>query len=95
VSGEPAANAEIVREIIDLMNVKLLKRAASGELPLELLALFASDVLIDMSRRVLNPDIYEGHAGLRRFGTEVREVWAQFSIERERFVEAVTASSRS
>src|SRR3989442_869713 len=83
-----AGNAEIVREIIDLMNVALMKRAASGEPPPALLDRFASDVQIDMSRRVVNPGIYDGHAGLRRFGIEVREVWAQFSIEPERFIEA-------
>jgi ketosteroid isomerase-like protein len=53
-----------------------------------LLDRFATDVRIDMSRRVFNPDVYEGHDGLRRLGAEVQEVWDEFRIEPERFVDA-------
>src|SRR5205085_9566855 len=54
----------------------------------ELLARFDPDVVIDMSRRVFNPDTYEGHDGLRRLASEVQEVWKDFHIEPERVVDA-------
>jgi len=38
------------------------------------LACFAPDAVIDMSRRVFNPDVYEGHAGLIRLGEDVASV---------------------
>ncbi len=78
-------NVEIVRDVMELMN-----SAPSGG-PAEARALldrFAPDVRIDMSRRVFNPDVYEGHDGLRRLGKEVGQVWEEFRIEPERFVDA-------
>jgi ketosteroid isomerase-like protein len=76
-------NVEIVREVMGL-----LKIAARGERIPELLERFDPEVQIDMTRRVINPDTYEGHAGLRRLGDEVREVWVEFTIEPERFIDA-------
>ena len=78
-------NVEIVREVMDLMN---LSRASSGEEDPRLIELFAPDVRIDMSRRVFNPDAYEGHAGLLRLTREVREVWEWFWVTPERFIDA-------
>jgi ketosteroid isomerase-like protein len=76
-------NVELVREVMELLG-----RAAAGDAPTARLTdLFASDVRIDMSRRVLNPDVYEGHEGLRRLGREVGEVWEEFRITPERFVD--------
>ena len=74
-------NVEIVREVMGLP-----ARPEGNERAL--LDRFASDVRIDMSRRVFNPDVYEGHAGLRRLGAEIRDVWDEFLIEPERFVDA-------
>jgi ketosteroid isomerase-like protein len=34
---------------------------------------------LDMSDRVLNPAIYEGHEGIRRFVAEVHEAWESFT----------------
>jgi ketosteroid isomerase-like protein len=76
-------NVEIVREVMGLLG-----SAAKGERVDELLERFDPEVQIDMTRRVINPDIYEGHAGLRRLGEDVREVWAEFEIEPERFIDA-------
>jgi ketosteroid isomerase-like protein len=76
-------NVETVSEVMRLFN-----RAAEGQRTPELLELFAPDVVIDMTRRVFNPDTYEGHAGLRRLGKEVGEVWGRFQIEPERFIDA-------
>jgi uncharacterized protein len=78
-------NVEIVREVMELMN----RAASGGTADAEaLLDRFAADVRIDMSRRVFNPDVYEGHDGLRRLGAEVQEVWEEFRIEPEQFVDA-------
>src|SRR4051812_29121238 len=74
-------NVEVVREVMGL-----LARPEGNEAAL--LERFAPDVRIDMSRRVFNPDVYEGHAGLRRLGAEIREVWDEFRIEAERFIAA-------
>jgi ketosteroid isomerase-like protein len=43
---------------------------------------------LDMSERVFNPAIYEGHDGIRRFYSEVREVWASYVWEPEELMEA-------
>ena len=75
-------NVEIVREVM-----ALLSRAASGAPTPELLDLFAPDVTVDMSRRVFNPDVYEGHVGLARLGREVRDVWDEFHVTAERFID--------
>jgi ketosteroid isomerase-like protein len=46
------------------------------------------EVQLDLSRRVLNPAVFEGYEGLRRSAAEVREVWANWWVEAERFVDA-------
>ena len=76
-------NVELVKDTMELLN-----RSARGERGLGLLKRFAPDVRIDMSRRVFNPDVYVGHEGLRRLGAEVGQVWEEFTIEPERFVDA-------
>jgi uncharacterized protein len=53
-----------------------------------LIALCDPDFELDMSARTLNPEIYRGHAGIRRFYDEVSEVWDEFRWEPQRFVEA-------
>jgi ketosteroid isomerase-like protein len=78
-------NVEIVREVMDLMN---LSRASSAEDDPRLIELFAANLHIDMSRRVFNPDLYEGRAGLQRLIREVREVWDWFWVTPERFIDA-------
>jgi ketosteroid isomerase-like protein len=34
-----------------------------------------------MSDRVFNPEVYSGHDGIRRFVTDVHEVWETFTWE--------------
>lgn len=75
---------EIVREVVSLMDFA----ARADDLPPRLLDLTASEVQIDMSRRIFNPYVYKGHAGLRRLVRDVQEVWEAFSITPERFVDA-------
>jgi ketosteroid isomerase-like protein len=76
-------NVEIVREVM-----VLLSEEPGARRERELLSRFAPDVVIDMSARVFNPDVYEGHAGLRRLGDEVAVIWSEFHIEPEQIVDA-------
>jgi ketosteroid isomerase-like protein len=42
---------------------------------------------LDMSDRVFNPAVYEGHDGIRRFYAEVRDVWDRYTWEPEELIE--------
>jgi uncharacterized protein len=53
-----------------------------------LIALCDGDFELDMSARLVNPDIYRGHEGIRRFYGEVRDVWEEFRWEPQHFLEA-------
>ena len=46
------------------------------------------EVRADMSERVFNPDVYEGHDGYRRFLTEIDSVWDDFRVEPLEFIDA-------
>src|ERR1700752_991289 len=50
--------------------------------------LLPADVEIDMSRRVFNPAVYHGIAGLRRLNDEIRDVWEEFRVVPEQFIDA-------
>jgi ketosteroid isomerase-like protein len=76
-------NVEVVREVIGLMN-----GGADGELEPRLFDLFAADVQIDMSRRLVRPDVYRGHPGLERLRREVPELWEGFLLTPERIMDA-------
>jgi ketosteroid isomerase-like protein len=76
-------NMEIVRTVMALMSERPGPRRNR-----EVIAYFAPDVVIDMSRRVFNPDIYEGHAGVRRLEEDVATVWSDFNVEPERMIDA-------
>lgn len=39
------------------------------------------DFRLDMSDRVLNPAVYEGHDGIRAFYAEVLDIWESFTWE--------------
>jgi ketosteroid isomerase-like protein len=41
-----------------------------------------------MSRRIFNPDIYEGHAGMSRLQRDIEQVWDAFVMRPERFIDA-------
>jgi ketosteroid isomerase-like protein len=76
-------NVEMVLEVMDLLN-----RPQGPERDDELLARMAPDIVIDMTRRVFNPDVYEGHEGLRRLQGDVAAVWQEFRIDPERVIDA-------
>lgn len=53
-----------------------------------LISLCDPDFELDMSTRTLNPETYHGHAGIRRFYSEVSEVWEEFRWEPLRYADA-------
>jgi ketosteroid isomerase-like protein len=67
-------NAEIVRRGFEAWN-----RSEDDELP----TYFSPDVEIDASDRVLNPAVYRGLEGARRFRSEIAETWGGFRVEIE------------
>jgi ketosteroid isomerase-like protein len=63
---------ELVQRIHDALSV--------GDID-GVIALCAPDFRLDMSDRVFNPAVYEGHDGIRAFYSEVMEVWESFTWE--------------
>ena len=53
-----------------------------------LVALCDASFRLDMSDRVLNPAVYEGHQGIRQFLAEVHEAWETFTWEPQELVES-------
>ena len=72
-------NVEIVRHLYELVN--------RGDLDAVLEYLDPS-VHYDLSERVFNPAIYEGHDGIRRFYAELNEVWDDFRTDPVEFIQA-------
>ena len=72
-------------------NVELVRRAHEalngGDVD-ALVELCDAAFRLDMSDRVLNPAVYEGHDGIRRFYAEVRDVWASYTWEPEELLES-------
>ena len=72
-------NVEVVRRGYDAFN--------SGDVE-GVVATVGPDVRWDMSERVFNPAVYEGHDGMRRFVEEIDEVWEDFRLEPLDFIDA-------
>lgn len=53
-----------------------------------MLSLFSTDVEIDASDRVLNPDAYVGIEGFMRFRDEIAEAWDRFQVDIEEVLES-------
>ena len=70
-------------ELVGLAHERLNEGDIDG-----LIALCDDDFELDMSARLMNPEVYRGHEGIRRFYREVREVWEQFRWEPRRIVGA-------
>jgi ketosteroid isomerase-like protein len=43
---------------------------------------------IDLSRNELNPDVYHGYDGFLRWVESVEEIWDQFTVTPEEFIDA-------
>ena len=67
-------------EIVGLAHDRLNEGEIDG-----LIALCDGDFELDMSARLVNPETYRGHEGIRRFYREVSEVWEDFRWEPLRF----------
>jgi ketosteroid isomerase-like protein len=72
-------NVEIVHHAHEALN--------NGDID-ALVAICDAAFRLDMSDRVLNPAVYEGHDGIRRFYGEVRDVWANYTWEPEQLIES-------
>ena len=75
----PSENVEIVRRAHEALN--------SGDMD-ALTALCDSSFRLDMSDRVFNPAVYEGHEGIRRFYSEVGDVWESYVWEPEDLIDS-------
>ena|SRR5918994_5299961 len=73
------ANVEIVRRIYEFW----LDRDFSA-IP----ELVHPDAVIDLSRNVFNPGIHRGIDGFRRFLEQIDEMWENFRITPEEFIDA-------
>jgi ketosteroid isomerase-like protein len=79
----PQENVEIVQKVKALAT----QARESGSRP-QLTDLVAPDAEIDMSRRVFNPATYHGIDGWMRLNDELREVWQQWRVAPERYIDA-------
>jgi ketosteroid isomerase-like protein len=77
-------NVEIVRRGLELLR----ESYESGEATAGLLELCAPDIRVDASRRVFNPDVFEGAAGVRRSVREICDAWEDFHSTDERLIDA-------
>jgi ketosteroid isomerase-like protein len=83
------ANVEIVREVMSLV-----EDARNGDMShleeqiTRLHDLVTDDAEIDMSTRVFNPEVYRGLDGMRRLLREIHEVWEEWRVTPERFLDA-------
>ena len=75
----PSQNVETVRRAHEALN--------TGDVE-ALVALCDPNFRLDMSDRVFNPAVYEGHEGIRRFYSEVREVWESYVWQPEELMQA-------
>ena len=78
-------NVDIVRRGVTQIATAL----RSHELPDEDATGFLDpQVRLDVSRRVFNPRVYEGIAGLREMIEDIWEVWAEFDLRPTEFISA-------
>ena len=76
------SNVEIVRRAL------VLTTDSREDIPdAELAELLAPDVVIDMSVRVFNPEVYEGYEGVRQYRDSLREVWHDVEFAPQELIE--------
>ena len=73
----PSQNVETVRRAHEALN--------TGDVE-TLVALCDANFRLDMSDRIFNPAVYEGHEGVRRFYSEVRDVWESYIWQPEELI---------
>ena len=80
-------DAEIVRQAMDAFN-RANVLVGGGE-PLPWLRRFCDPALVvDLSRREIDPGIYQGYEGFFRLGGQDGEVWQEASFEPEEIIDA-------
>jgi len=72
-------NVEVVQRV--------LEARARGDID-SMLKDMTDDVVIDASRRVLDPIVLKGHDGFRKFMAFLREAWANQRLEPEELIES-------
>src|SRR5690348_8309611 len=72
-------NVQVVRDALEAWNLEDQDAA---------LELFSTDVELDASDRVLNPDSYRGIDGLLRFRREIADIWDRFQLDIEEVFES-------
>jgi ketosteroid isomerase-like protein len=72
-------NVEIVRRVIDAWNRRQPEKAIRYLDP---------DVVLDATRRRVNPKTYNGVTGMRAMLADTDEVWEEFRMEPDEFVHA-------
>jgi ketosteroid isomerase-like protein len=78
-------NVEVVRRLIEAWNRNEQERVV----PLERVVPFLDpDVIVDTTRRIINPKTYAGIEGIRAMLAERDEVWGEFRVEPDEFVDA-------
>jgi hypothetical protein len=78
-------NVEIVRRLIEAWNRNEQERVV----PVERVVPFLDPgVIFDATRRIINPKTYAGIEGIRAMLAERDEVWGEFRMEPDEFVDA-------
>jgi ketosteroid isomerase-like protein len=77
--GEDSENVKVVRRAHEALNAGDMDR---------LIELCHEGFRLDMSDRIFNPAVYSGHDGIRRFYSEVRDVWDTYDWQPEELIEA-------
>jgi ketosteroid isomerase-like protein len=73
-----ARDIEIIRRAYEAWNRRDYERARDYLDP---------GVVLDASARVMNPDVYHGHEGFQQLVEEIAEVWDQWRIDPDEFIE--------
>ena len=78
-------NIEIVRRNLELVAAAIRTREFDET---EVRQILDPEVRLDASRRVFNPEVYEGVEGLRRMLEGIWEMWEEFELRPTEFVES-------
>jgi ketosteroid isomerase-like protein len=71
-------NVEIVRDCLDAFGRRDVSR---------LMQMADPEIVIDLSRNVFNPGVYRGHDGIRRVVEQPDEMWEDFKVRPEEYID--------